>query len=655
MKHIYLFLFFIVTGTLVGNATTPDFHLYGFAGSNGGATGGNAATSIIDVYNADELMAAIGTKKSGGTTPRIIRVNGTIKGSDDIAIKECSNITIFGADENALIEQTPMIITSSSNVIIRNLKFTMTGKGGGLDLIEITTTSSNWCRNIWVDHCEFYNETPTVAGSNSSSVKDKYDGLLDIKKNSEYITISWCYFHDHYKAILVGYTAKDVVDRKITMHHNRFERINSRVPSYRGGTAHIYNNYFEGWIENGNSQGTVVHTREDCNLLVENNYFTKINKAVYWDPEDAEEGFASGTGNYFAPDVKSGFTARAATVPFVPPYSDVPQDDVMSIPELTLNYAGVGKITAYDDYGGQADDNSAPSVTITSPEADATYDAPADITLSATISDADGSISKVEIYSGATLITTLTEAPYSYTFPGLTVGNYSFTVKAYDDKNKFTSRSVSVTVNAPALTTGASLFGPSAPAGYFWFGEEAAVTNALFSDEILTGTAAFNATKNDADYTTHTGAIVLPSNGGTAIFKLPSCTVFKLYLVRTGSYAGNIYTSTDGETWGAAKASLSGSKGVLETDYSTLVASASPVYVKIENTSTGGLNIYGADIRLAANTETAVVSVQPAGMIVATSYYNLSGMRVQKPQRYTIYIREDVYDNQNIKRTKIIY
>ena len=48
-----------------------------------------------------------------------------------------------------------------------------------------------------------------------SSEKDKYDGLLDIKKNSEYITVSWCYFHDHYKSILIGFTATDTYDRKI--------------------------------------------------------------------------------------------------------------------------------------------------------------------------------------------------------------------------------------------------------------------------------------------------------------------------------------------------------------------------------------------------------------------------------------------------------
>src|SRR5678815_3114076 len=50
--------------------------------------------------------------------------------------------------------------------------------------------------------------------------------------------------------------------------------------------------------------------------------------------------------------------------------------------------------------------NVAPTVSITSPVANATFNAPAGITISASATDADGSISKVEFYNGATLITT---------------------------------------------------------------------------------------------------------------------------------------------------------------------------------------------------------------------------------------------------------
>ncbi len=491
MKKVYLVILLLSSSFILCAQNTPDFCMVGFATLNGGTTGGNAATEIIEVRTAAELTAAIGGEKT--TTPRIIKVIGTISNSGkEIPIKNCANITIFGADENAFIYQTPIIITNSSNIIIRNLKFTMTGQGGGKDIMEITTTTGK-CENIWIDHCEFYNETPTAAGAENNSIKNKYDGLLDIKKNSEYITISWCYFHDHYKAILVGFNAGDTGDRKITMHHNRFERINSRIPSYRGGTAHIYNNYFEGWIENGTSYGNCIHTREDCNLLVENNYFTKLSKGVYWDPNDAKEGFATGTGNIFTDDVTSGFTSTPGTNPFLPPYT-VNQHEAIEIPELTKDFAGVGIITSYDDYGETGDNgNKAPYVNITSPSANESYEAPAEVKITVDASDEDGSISKVEIYKNNELMETLESAPYECTFTGLMSANYYLTARAYDDKGKFSSHSVLVSVKSPQLVVGESIFGADAPLNdYFWFDTHPETVKALMTDGTFSGDIKYN-------------------------------------------------------------------------------------------------------------------------------------------------------------------
>ena len=657
MKNIYYFLLFCFC-VLTSSVYAQDFSCVGFATQNGGTTGGNSATSIIDVHNAAELAEAIGTKKNGGTTPRIIRVNGTINnGGTAIPIKECANLTIFGADGNAFIEQTPLIITSSSNIIIRNIKFTMTGSGGGKDIIEITTTSSNKSQNIWIDHCEFYNETPKASVVDAdSSEKDKYDGLLDIKKNSEYITVSWCYFHDHYKSILIGFTATDTYDRKITIHHNRFVRLNSRVPSFRGGPGHIYNNYFEGWLENGKYYSNCIHTREGCNLLVENNYFTKLVKGVYWEPKDAAEGFASGTGNYFDSTVESGFTSRAASSPFTPPYT-VEQNDAMELPDLLAQYAGVGVITNYDDYGSQ-DGNKAPVVQITSPVEGASFDAPADVTVSANATDEDGEIAKVEFYNGNTLVETLNAAPYTYSFTGLVAGTYSFAVKAYDNEGKFASRSVTVTVNNPSLSDAGSLFGENAPADdYFWFNEtNASVAEAMIQNGTFSG-CKFDATKQTLNKETplddHVGAIYIAKETSMTM-ALPSCSLFKLYLGRGGDFKGNIYVSMDGTNWGMAIASLDGNKkGKLEITCPE-VSSASPIYVKIENTSTGDLNIHGANIRLASNNPNNVSTVNNNRAIIRTRYYNLSGVQVRELTGNMIYIQENIYDDGSVEREKMI-
>ncbi len=59
-----------------------------------------------------------------------------------------------------------------------------------------------------------------------------------------FITISWCYFHDHHKTHLVGSNDYDLyADRKITFHHNRYENVSSRLPFYRCAVGHVFNNY----------------------------------------------------------------------------------------------------------------------------------------------------------------------------------------------------------------------------------------------------------------------------------------------------------------------------------------------------------------------------------------------------------------------------
>jgi RHS repeat-associated protein len=94
-------------------------------------------------------------------------------------------------------------------------------------------------------------------------------------------------------------------------------------------------------------------------------------------------------------------------------------------------------------------ENVSPSVTLTSPSSNATFTAPASITLTANASDSDGTIAKVEFYKGATLITTLTAAPYTYNWTNVAAGSYSLTAVATDNVGATrTSAPVAITVNS---------------------------------------------------------------------------------------------------------------------------------------------------------------------------------------------------------------
>ncbi|RKH68126.1 S8 family serine peptidase [Corallococcus aberystwythensis] len=97
--------------------------------------------------------------------------------------------------------------------------------------------------------------------------------------------------------------------------------------------------------------------------------------------------------------------------------------------------------------GGGGSDTTPPTTSITSPAGGATLSGTA--TLSANASDNVG-VSRVEFYSGTTLLGTATAAPYSFAWNTTAVANgtYALTTKAYDAANNVgTSATVSVTVN----------------------------------------------------------------------------------------------------------------------------------------------------------------------------------------------------------------
>ncbi len=104
--------------------------------------------------------------------------------------------------------------------------------------------------------------------------------------------------------------------------------------------------------------------------------------------------------------------------------------------------------------GGSPPGNAAPTVSLTSPQAGATFTAPAAITLSATAADTDGRVAKVEFFAGSTLVGTSTASPYTLNWTSVPAGSYTLTARATDDDGAMTtSAPVAVTVGpaAPSL------------------------------------------------------------------------------------------------------------------------------------------------------------------------------------------------------------
>ncbi|MEU7763382.1 glycoside hydrolase family 48 protein [Micromonospora aurantiaca (nom. illeg.)] len=93
-----------------------------------------------------------------------------------------------------------------------------------------------------------------------------------------------------------------------------------------------------------------------------------------------------------------------------------------------------------------AQTNQPPTVSLSVPSGP--FEAPADVPLTATASDSDGTISKVEFYRNGLLVNTDTAAPYGYDLLDLPAGSYTVQAKAYDNAGGSAVSEKSFTVTA---------------------------------------------------------------------------------------------------------------------------------------------------------------------------------------------------------------
>jgi sulfur relay (sulfurtransferase) complex TusBCD TusD component (DsrE family) len=85
--------------------------------------------------------------------------------------------------------------------------------------------------------------------------------------------------------------------------------------------------------------------------------------------------------------------------------------------------------------------NIFPAVSITSPQNDTSYYAPATINITGTASDADGTITNTKLYQDGLLVASDNTSPYEFTLSSQPTGGYIFILRAFDDNGDSTSSS----------------------------------------------------------------------------------------------------------------------------------------------------------------------------------------------------------------------
>ena len=145
-----------------------------------------------------------------------------------------------------------------------------------------------------------------------------------------------------------------------------------------------------------------------------------------------------------------------------------------------MPWPGVGagtytlKAVAFDNGGGSGasvsrtitvsssvSTNQPPNISLTSPASGATFTAPGSITLSANASDSDGTIVRVDFYSGSTLLGTDTSSPYSLAWNNVLAGSYALTAVAHDNAGATTVSSTNDITVKPVTLPSAAVFTPS--------------------------------------------------------------------------------------------------------------------------------------------------------------------------------------------------
>ncbi|KAG0572041.1 hypothetical protein KC19_VG064500 [Ceratodon purpureus] len=176
-------------------------------------------------------MKANGTLRDGckKTEPLwiVFDVSGTVHVAKNIRVQ--SYKTIDGRGQRIKITNKGLQLKECEHVIICNLEFER-GAGPDADAIQLKSKS----RHVWIDRC---------------TLSDYDDGLIDVTRQSSFVTVSRCHFFNHNKTMLIGADPKHFEDRciRVTIHHCFYDGTRQRHPRVRFAKVHLYNNYTRGW------------------------------------------------------------------------------------------------------------------------------------------------------------------------------------------------------------------------------------------------------------------------------------------------------------------------------------------------------------------------------------------------------------------------
>lgn len=565
-------------------------------------------------------------------TPLAIRIIGTIKAADmdrfdssaeGLQVKGKDNysevpITMEGIGSDAAIHGFGILVRGCHSTEFRNFAIMLCMD----DCLSLDTGNSN----VWVHNMDFF-----YGSTGGDADQAKGDGTVDIKGLSKNCTVSYNHFFDSGKCSLGGMKS-ETTDCWMSYHHNWFDHSDSRHPRIRTAFYHVYNNYYDGNSKYG------VGVTSGGSAFVENNYFRNCKYPMLISKQGTD-ALGAGTFSGELGGVIKAYNNTIVGAKGIMYYTAGQTDGKWDAVKVDNRNADVTAkaLSGGSSYNSSADLAARTTYIENKMEAPSTVPTTVKSALGAgrmNHGDFNWKFNNAEDTNDK-VITDLKNALISY----------KSTLVGFADGTSIKNGGATSTVDggqAPSDSDNPT-WGEDTPSDeettidekpyissangsdYYWFNSDnAAEINAWLDNRTITlndgtATSSFVPTYTNITYkkdssgnattevqceTEKAGSLQLGkaskaevTDGGSATFYCPNgVTAFELYTYRTGSTYYIVQTSTDGNSFTTIDKVVKGATGIYEKNLTGTIYSTSAIWIRIINTSTGGLNIQGVRI-----------------------------------------------------------
>ena len=234
--------------------------------------------AIIDAY-----------QKGQDTTPIAFRIIGKVSLSDLDGISSSAeglqikgkgahsvmNMTFEGVGDDATVYGFGFLLRNTKSVEFRNFAIMRCLD----DAMSLDTDNSH----VWIHNMDLF-----YGKKGSAADQAKGDGTVDIKGDSQYITVAYNRFWDNGKASMCGMSSESG-ENWITYHHNWFDHSDSRMARVRTMSVHMYNNYYQ------HNDVYGIGATMGSSVFMESNYFDATKRPIMSSKQGTD---ATGDGTF---------------------------------------------------------------------------------------------------------------------------------------------------------------------------------------------------------------------------------------------------------------------------------------------------------------------------------------------------------------------